>query len=231
MVSSVTCLLPSKQSGFALQSCNARRAQCKSVIAKPGLPQRLLAHKGASRRGLAQRMPMQQQRPVATQVFPFDQAWAPSVDAASVAPQLFAISLFPYLFFLYFLTKSGKTPRLTLIGFYFLLAFVAVTVPAGIYAKTHYGTSLANVDWLHGGAESLLTVTNLLIVLGLRQGIREAEAAQQQGQGGSAQGAGSGGGREGAAAAQRADVDGAGAADVAGTALGQEREGAKGVAR
>ncbi len=27
----------------------------------------------------------------------------------------------------------------------------------------HYGTSLANVDWLHGSAESLLTVTNLLI--------------------------------------------------------------------
>lgn len=30
-------------------------------------------------------------------------------------------------------------------------------------AKTHYGTALANVDWLHGSAESLLTVTNLLI--------------------------------------------------------------------
>jgi hypothetical protein len=30
-------------------------------------------------------------------------------------------------------------------------------------AKTHYGTSLANVDWLHGSAESLLTITNLLI--------------------------------------------------------------------
>jgi hypothetical protein len=33
----------------------------------------------------------------------------------------------------------------------------------GIAAKTHYGTSLANVDWLHGSAESLLTITNLLI--------------------------------------------------------------------
>jgi hypothetical protein len=82
-------------------------------------------------------------------------------------------------------------------------AFVGATIPAGIYgeptlterkqerpntsrlcapsspsptAKTHYGTSLANVDWLHGAAESLLTVTNLLIVLGLRAGIRDAEA-------------------------------------------------------
>jgi Protein of unknown function (DUF3593) len=34
---------------------------------------------------------------------------------------------------------------------------------AGIYAKTVYGTSLANVDWLHGSSESLLTVTNLLL--------------------------------------------------------------------
>lgn len=30
-------------------------------------------------------------------------------------------------------------------------------------AKVHYGTSLANVDWLHGGAEAFLTITNLLI--------------------------------------------------------------------
>ena len=35
-------------------------------------------------------------------------------------------------------------------------------------AKNVYHTSLANVDWLHGSAESLLTVTNVIIVLGLR---------------------------------------------------------------
>jgi Protein of unknown function (DUF3593) len=40
-------------------------------------------------------------------------------------------------------------------------------------AKLHYGTSLSNVDWLHGGAESLLTLTNLLIVLGLRDALRK----------------------------------------------------------
>ncbi|GLC70929.1 hypothetical protein PLESTF_001047700 [Pleodorina starrii] len=124
--------------------------------------------------------PLLQRQPVANNVFPFDQAWAPSVDAASLAPQLFAMSLFPYLCFLFFLTKSGKTPRLTLFGFYFLLVFVGATIPAGIYAKSQYGTSLANVDWLHGAAESLLTITNLLVVLGLRQGIREAEASKQR---------------------------------------------------
>lgn len=69
-------------------------------------------------------------------VFPFDQAWSPSVDPtalAALAPQLFAVSLFPYLGFLYHLTRSGKAPKLTLIGFYFLLAFVGATIPAGIY--------------------------------------------------------------------------------------------------
>lgn len=35
--------------------------------------------------------------------------------------------------------------------------------------KTAFGVSLADVDWLHGSAEALLTVTNLLIVYGFRQ--------------------------------------------------------------
>jgi hypothetical protein len=42
-------------------------------------------------------------------------------------------------------------------------------------AKIHYGTSLANVDWLHGSAESLLTLTNLFIVLGLRKKLSEED--------------------------------------------------------
>ena len=40
-----------------------------------------------------------------------------------------------------------------------------------------YGQPLANVDWLHGTAESLLTLTNLFIVLGMRDAVRKAEAA------------------------------------------------------
>ena len=84
---------------------------------------------------------------------------------------LFAISLFPYLGFLWFMTRSQKTPRLALIGFYVLLIFVAITIPAGIYAESHYGKSLANVDWLHGSAELFLTLSNILVVLGFRQAI------------------------------------------------------------
>ncbi|KAI3955022.1 hypothetical protein MKW98_005025 [Papaver atlanticum] len=100
--------------------------------------------------------------------------WAPTnIDASSIASQLFAASLFPYLGFLYFITKSKTAPKLTLFGFYFLLVFVGATIPAGIYAKVNYGTNLANVDWLHGGAEAFLTLTNLFIVLGLRGALRK----------------------------------------------------------
>lgn len=95
---------------------------------------------------------------------------------------LFAISLFPYLGFLYFLTRSRQTPRLALAGFYVLLIFVAVTIPAGIYAQKAYGVELANVDWLHGSAELFLTVSNILVVLGFRQAVlRLREQKQKEG--------------------------------------------------
>lgn len=106
-----------------------------------------------------------------------------SISTETIVGQLFAASLFPYLGFLYWLTKprkKTKVPGTSLFGFYFLLVFVFATIPAGIYAKVHYGEPLANVDWLHGTAESLLTITNLLVVLGFRNATREVEKKQQQ---------------------------------------------------
>jgi hypothetical protein len=85
---------------------------------------------------------------------------------------LFAVSLFPYLGFLWFMTRSRKFPRLAVIGFYVLLLFVAITIPAGIYAQSAYNEQLANVDWLHGGAEFFLTLSNVLVVLGFSQALR-----------------------------------------------------------
>ncbi len=84
---------------------------------------------------------------------------------------LFALSLLPYLAFLWFITKSGQMPKLALWGFYGTLVFVAVTIPVGIYAQQVYGASLANVDFLHGSAESLLTIANILVVLGFKAAI------------------------------------------------------------
>lgn len=88
---------------------------------------------------------------------------------------LFGLSLFPYLAFLWFITKSGQMPKLALIGFYTTLVFVAVTAIAGIYAQKTYSLSLAHVDWLHGGAESLLTLANILVVLGFKVAIDQFE--------------------------------------------------------
>lgn len=91
---------------------------------------------------------------------------------------LFALSLFPYLGFLWFLTRCGQTPRLALIGFYGTLVFVGVTIPAGIYAKMVYHDSLANIDWLHGSAEIFLTLSNILIVLGFRQAVISKQSSR-----------------------------------------------------
>ncbi|CAN1212463.1 DUF3593 domain-containing protein [Tumidithrix helvetica PCC 7403] len=92
---------------------------------------------------------------------------------------IFALSLFPYLAFLWFITKSKLMPRLALFGFYGTLVFVALTIPAGIYALKAYGETLANVDWLHGGAESFLTLANILVVLGFKAEIDRIKQRSQ----------------------------------------------------
>jgi hypothetical protein len=93
---------------------------------------------------------------------------------------LFSLSLFPYLVFLYFLTRNPETPRIALIGFYVLLLFVGITIPAGLYAQNAYGTSLANVDWLHGGAEFFLSLSNILVVWGFKQAATRAKSSSAE---------------------------------------------------
>ena len=83
----------------------------------------------------------------------------------NLAGIFFQASLLPYLLFLYFLNFRGnRVPALGNFGFQFLLLFVLGTIPSGIISKATYGCSLADVDWLHGGAETLLTATSLLVV-------------------------------------------------------------------
>lgn len=90
---------------------------------------------------------------------------------------LFAVSLFPYLGFLWFLARSGQAPKLVMWGFGLTLLFVAVTIPAGIYAKVAYNTGLANIDWLHGSAEVFLSIANIVLVIGLQRAIQARSAA------------------------------------------------------
>ena len=108
-------------------------------------------------------------------------------QAEQLAGPFFGASLFPYLAFLYFLNvPENKTPKGVTVGFATCLLFVFLTIPAAIGAQVLYGVSLADSDWLHGSAESLLTVTNLVTVLAFRQAFRgkeEEEFLLVQGQG------------------------------------------------
>ena len=90
-------------------------------------------------------------------------------QAGKLAGTFFQASLLPYLAFLYFLSyEKNQTPKLALFGHQFLLLFVLSTVFTGVVTKGTYSSSLADVDWLHGAAEALLTTSNLYVAYGYR---------------------------------------------------------------
>jgi hypothetical protein len=72
-------------------------------------------------------------------ILPVD-PWAPNTDTQSIASSLFAASLFPYLGFLYHIHKSETSPKITLFGFYFLLAFVGATSKCISFAQFASGS-------------------------------------------------------------------------------------------
>jgi Protein of unknown function (DUF3593) len=108
--------------------------------------------------------------------------------AEALAGPLFGASLFPYLAFLYFLNRrrdeeedgSSSCPPAVVVGFAACLVFVFLTIPAAIAAKLLYQVSLADADWLHGSAESTLTVANLALVLAFRSAVQQQQQQQQQ---------------------------------------------------
>jgi len=90
-------------------------------------------------------------------------------QAGTLAGALFPASLPPYLLFLYFICQDVNGLSSTAkAGFTSLLGFVTATVVTSIVATKGYGQSLANVDWLHSGAEQLLSFTNIANVIGLK---------------------------------------------------------------
>ncbi len=87
---------------------------------------------------------------------------------------IFQISSGVYLLFLlsllvvYRRDKSVFSP-VTVFGFWFVLVFIGVTVMCMHLSKLRGYPTLTHDDLLHGLAESLLTVSNLLIVIGIQQ--------------------------------------------------------------
>ncbi|MAR08291.1 MAG: hypothetical protein CL862_14510 [Cyanobium sp. NAT70] len=80
---------------------------------------------------------------------------------------LFALSLIPYLFFLYWAGQCRSLPKLTLWGFRLTLLFVLVTILAAVLALRCCQAELVAIDALHGGAEAFLTLSNAVLVWGL----------------------------------------------------------------
>ena len=101
-----------------------------------------------------------------------------SSTADDLSGSLFGASLFPWLAMLYWLKHpTVSAPPGVAFGLTFLLAFVFGTIPAAIGAGALYGVSLADADYLHGAAESLLAITNCVVVLGFRDALRTTGSA------------------------------------------------------
>lgn len=87
-----------------------------------------------------------------------------SFQISSVVYFCFLVSLL----FVYWRDKSIFSP-ITIFGFWFVLVFISVTVVCMHFSKLRGYPTLTHDDLLHGLAESLLTLSNLLIVIGIQK--------------------------------------------------------------
>ena len=79
---------------------------------------------------------------------------------------LFAASIFPYAIFLFYLYRIKFVNKLVKTGFSLTVFFVFITIVVSIYTLNYYDKTLVEVDFLHGLAESFLTLSDFVILLG-----------------------------------------------------------------
>ena len=79
---------------------------------------------------------------------------------------LFAASIFPYAIFLFYLYKIKSLNKLVKTGYSLTVLFVFITIVISIYTLNNYDKSLVEVDFLHGLAESFLTLSDFVILFG-----------------------------------------------------------------
>ena len=79
---------------------------------------------------------------------------------------LFAASIFPYAIFLFYLYKIKSVNKLVKTGYSLTVLFVFITIVISIYTLNFYDKTLVEVDFLHGLAESFLTLSDFVILLG-----------------------------------------------------------------
>ncbi|MEI7933759.1 MAG: DUF3593 domain-containing protein [Chlorobiaceae bacterium] len=108
------------------------------------------------------------------------QSWL-GADIFDAILQLSSVVYLAFLVLLVIIHKRDKTifSGLTIAGFWFVVVFISVTIFCMYLATQVRGYStLSHDDLLHGLAESLLTVSNLMIALGAHRKIREFKHEQ-----------------------------------------------------
>jgi len=79
---------------------------------------------------------------------------------------LFGASIIPYAIFLFYLYKIKSLNKLVKTGYSLTVLFVFITIVISIYTLNYYDKTLVEVDFLHGLAESFLTISDFVILLG-----------------------------------------------------------------
>ena len=79
---------------------------------------------------------------------------------------LFAASIFPYGIFLFYLYKIKYVNKLVKTGYSLTVLFVFITIIVSTYTLNYYDKTLVEVDFLHGLAESFLTLSDFVILFG-----------------------------------------------------------------
>ena len=79
---------------------------------------------------------------------------------------LFAVSIIPYTIFLFYLYKTKTVNIFVKTGFSLTILFVFITILVSIFIINYYGKTLVEVDFLHGFAESFLTLSDFVILFG-----------------------------------------------------------------
>ena len=99
---------------------------------------------------------------------------------------LLSLSLLPYVAFLWWTRRLPGFSPLAWAGFAFTLVFVFGAIVGSIVAASRYGLRLVDVDPLHGAAEALLSISNVLVLLGFQRAVsRLRSGAGGGGSGGS----------------------------------------------
>ena len=88
---------------------------------------------------------------------------------------LFAASIIPYAIFLFYLYKIKSVNNFVKTGFSLTVLFVFITILVSIFTLNYYDKTLVEVDFLHGFAESFLTISDLVILIGFLKFLNSLE--------------------------------------------------------